>query len=613
MGKVTVLVWFVLAMCIGAPVAHGQDLWGYYPINQNDFKDYSGSGHDGTPADGAAVVADREQGWVASFVQEPNKPSRVSLGTIDPAAGGQLTVSVWAYWQGGNGKPQGIAGKSSSAEDRSWVLQLRDSDGKIEWGGAVPILSNVALAQGQWQHVVGTCDGTTFKIFLNGQNVGEGPGHFGPGAKQANVTLGCAEDQSAVRASFNGLLDEVVIFSRAATLDQVQLLAAGTVPSFGNARNPIPANAALDVLPTTTLSWTAGDGAAFHNVYFGTYPEPNQLVVPQGTTTVYTPAAALEPGTTYYWRVDEVEADGVTVHAGNVWCFSTQSPLAYNPSPADGANDASTAPTLTWVPGQGATQHHVYLSTSESAVTQGDKAADKGLVTEPMYKPGELQATKIYYWRVDEVISATEVRTGTMWSFRTCVPVDDFEKYDTLQGTSVFDTWVDGYTNKTSGSVVGYEETTTWTYCETQIVHGGQQSMPFEYNNVGPFYYSEAEQEFPAAQGGDTYDVDTLVLWVRGQVTNSPAPLYIALKDVHGMVGRIPYPDPNVVTSTQWTEWRIFMPQFMMTGLDLSAIKKIMIGVGDPQSTTPGGKGLIFIDDIHAIKTMTFDPSMMMP
>ena len=62
MGKVTVLLWLVLAMCIGAPMAHGQDLWGYYPINQDDFKDYSGNGHDGTPTDGAAVVAERERG-----------------------------------------------------------------------------------------------------------------------------------------------------------------------------------------------------------------------------------------------------------------------------------------------------------------------------------------------------------------------------------------------------------------------------------------------------------------------------------------------------------------------------------------------------------------------
>ena len=41
MGKAAVLVCLALVLCIGAPVALGQTLWGYYPINENDFKDYA--------------------------------------------------------------------------------------------------------------------------------------------------------------------------------------------------------------------------------------------------------------------------------------------------------------------------------------------------------------------------------------------------------------------------------------------------------------------------------------------------------------------------------------------------------------------------------------------
>src|SRR5512146_3086388 len=131
MGRAVVLVSFALVLCIGAPVAHGQTLWAYYPINENDFKDHSGNGHNGTPVDGAATVADPQRGWVASFNKEPAKPSRVNCGTNDPSAGGQLSVSAWIYWRGLIGHWQGMAGKSFSYTDRSWIFQLRDTDGFI--------------------------------------------------------------------------------------------------------------------------------------------------------------------------------------------------------------------------------------------------------------------------------------------------------------------------------------------------------------------------------------------------------------------------------------------------------------------------------------------------
>jgi hypothetical protein len=94
------------------------------------------------------------------------------------------------------------------------------------------------------------------------------------------------------------------------------------------------------------LSWTAGDWAGTHNVYFGT----NAGEVGAGTTTKTTgvfrgtvtspayplarlletganpPGASftLQAGTTYYWRVDEVNS--TTVFKGNVWSFT---PAAY--------------------------------------------------------------------------------------------------------------------------------------------------------------------------------------------------------------------------------------------------------------------------------------------
>jgi hypothetical protein len=618
MGRAAALVWLTVVIGMAAPAAHGQTLWAYYPIHENDFTDHSGNGHNGTPVDGATTVADPVRGWVASFNQEPEKPSRVNCGADDPSAGGQLTVSVWLYWRGANGNWQGIAGKSFSYTDRRWILQLRDTDGLIQWGGAdnanLHIFSTVAPRPDEWQHLVGTCDGTTSRVYLNSAIVGEGPGSFAPGADLANVTLGFGEDRSDYDESFNGLLDEIHILTRAVSSDQVKALAQGTVPMFTKAQAPDPADGRMDVA-MPLFRWTAGDGAVFHNVYLGTTPVLGQtyLVRPRSALALYYHATPLEPGQTYYWRVDEIESDGVTVHTGDVWSFTVQALTAYGPTPADGTIDASPSPTLSWLPGQGAVQHHVYFGTRQDTVAPGDATADRGLVSEPNFVPGDLQEARLYYWRVDEVVADGGVRTGPLWNFRTYVRVDDFETYTDEEGHRIFDTWIDGYTNGLSGSTVGHMTAGNGTFGETQIVHGGKQSMPMDYNNLNKPYYSEAEQQFPSSQDGSAYDVDTLVLWVRGEATNRPESLYLALKDGNGRIGVLTHPDPAVITLNQWTEWQLFMPEFLATGLDISRIKSFIIGVGNRNNPVPGGAGRIYIDDIHAVKTMTFDPSQMMP
>ena len=90
----------------------------------------------------------------------------------------------------------------------------------------------------------------------------------------------------------------------------------------GKATNPIPENGQLDInRKDVALSWTAGSGAASHNIYLGTSSELGQGdFVGNQTSTSYEPSV-LRKGITYYWRVDEVNSDGTTT--GNVWSFTT--------------------------------------------------------------------------------------------------------------------------------------------------------------------------------------------------------------------------------------------------------------------------------------------------
>jgi hypothetical protein len=118
------------------------------------------------------------------------------------------------------------------------------------------------------------------------------------------------------------------------------------IETFTTASGPTPANGALAVT-APLFQWAPGDGARFHDVYVGTTPDLDSanLVQPRSPLAMYWYTQPLTPGTTYYWRVDEIEADGVTVHTGDVWSFMTQALTAYHPDPADGSSREARTPT----------------------------------------------------------------------------------------------------------------------------------------------------------------------------------------------------------------------------------------------------------------------------
>jgi len=372
------------------------------------------------------------------------------------------------------------------------------------------------------------------------------------------------------------------------------------------ASGPTPADGALAVV-TGLFLWTPGDGAKFHDVYLGTIPDlgPGNRVAASIYVALYFHLVPLQPGMTYYWRVDEIEADGVTVHPGNVWTFMTQALTAYHPDPPDEAVDVWPVPNLRWLPGQLTAQHRVYFGSSFDAVSQGAADTDKGTreLADANFAPGTLDTLTTYYWRVDETTADSSLRTGPVWSFTTCLPVDDFEGYTDEVGQRVFQTWIDGvgYTEPTvvagngTGATVGYTEP---PFAEQQIVHGGSQSMPMDYNNVDSPFYSEAARDFTAAQDWTVDDVNGLVLYVRGLATNAPAPLYVAIEDASKKVGVAVHPDPKVVTATKWVKWRIAFSVFTDAGVNMARVRKMHIGVGDRQNPTADGAGRIYIDDI---------------
>jgi hypothetical protein len=124
----------------------------------------------------------------------------------------------------------------------------------------------------------------------------------------------------------------------------------------GVADNPSPADGAEGVAPDAELGWSAGVGAAEHHLFFGTdsdqVSEAN-LAVWKGALPVeansYDPCGLLELGTTYYWRIDEVN-DGNQVR-GDVWSFTTAEYIVVDDMEA--YDDVGNPIYETWVDGCG--------------------------------------------------------------------------------------------------------------------------------------------------------------------------------------------------------------------------------------------------------------------
>ena len=225
------------------------------------------------------------------------------------------------------------------------------------------------------------------------------------------------------------LIDDVRLYDHA--LSETEILAAmeGS-EGYPYAYGPDPKDGAVHEDTWISLSWSAGDFAASHDVYVGDdldtvndATRDSEAFRGNQMGTFYTagfPGFAypegLAPGTTYYWRIDEVnDADPNSPWKGPIWRFSIPPATAYDPNPADGDGIADTTVTLSWTPGFGAKLHTIYFGDDFDEVNNAVAGVPSGMAS---YNPGPLEAEKVYYWRVDE-FDGFGTYKGQVWTFTT--------------------------------------------------------------------------------------------------------------------------------------------------------------------------------------------------
>jgi hypothetical protein len=277
---------------------------------------------------------------------------------------------------------------------------------------------------------------TLFHFERGGNDTGTWQAILADGSLGTPVPFSGAVDYADTGVNVNGQNAFGAVFTTDVPVMGVRITAEGhdtlsisalTVIPFIASR-PNPADGALHEDSWVNLSWSPGRSAVSHDVYIG----DNFDDVDNGTGDTFVDNQAgtfivagfpgmpipdgLVPGTTYYWRIDEVnDAEPNSPWKGDIWSFSIPPKTAYFPEPANGAESVDLNVQLSWTPGFGAILHNVYFGDNFDDVSNATGSPPSGSTT---YNPGQLEMAKTYYWRIDE-FDAFETYKGDIWSFTT--------------------------------------------------------------------------------------------------------------------------------------------------------------------------------------------------
>ncbi len=157
---------------------------------------------------------------------------RLIVGTPD-VAGNQLTITAWIRADDFGVADARILSKarSSQEQDHLWMLSTVQQGGqahlrfRVRAGGTTSTLvgSGQALRPGEWTFVSATYDGQAMRLFVDGRRVGMMP--KSGSIATAPSMLAAIGNQPAGDRSFDGLIDEVRLYSRALSRAELDIVA----------------------------------------------------------------------------------------------------------------------------------------------------------------------------------------------------------------------------------------------------------------------------------------------------------------------------------------------------------------------------------------------------
>jgi hypothetical protein len=475
--KLLYLVSFLLVLDLvltSVASAVDPDLVGHWKFDDGSDTtafDSSGKGNDGTLIGGAQWV----EGQLGGALEFNGQNARVDAPYI-PLDSRSFTITMWVNPVLYTGEQIVFSQVQTNATNTSLHFRIYGpGSGRVRMGFYNNDLdtSGNTIQENNWYHIAFWYDfeNQNRRIYVNGVQEAEAAAtpYLGTSGNTVIGSWGTSQ-------WFQGIIDDVRIYTRVLTETEILGVMAGGGAEYPLASRPDPSDGALHADTWVNISWRAGDFAVSHDVYFGdNFDDVNdgaEGVFQGNQASTYFVAGfpgfpypeGLVPGTTYYWRINEVnDAEPNNPWKGDVWSFTVPPRTAYDPIPADGVKFVDPNEDLSWTVGFGAKLHTVYFGDNFDDVNNAAGGLPQGSTT---YTLDTLEFDKYYYWRVDE-FDAVTTHKGDVWSFKTLpdIPITDpnlvgWWKLDEGTGSTVIDWSGHGNFGRINGDpqgVAGYD------------------------------------------------------------------------------------------------------------------------------------------------------------
>ena len=207
-------------------------LIGWWKLDGNAI-DSTPNANNGTPT---SVTATTDREGKASGAESFNgSTSTINLGAPSLFTPTNITVSAWFNGTVANtgGNEHGLVCKDVSGSITNAPYCLFVLDGKVEWritdstNTTTQIASTLfgTLSDNTWYHVVGTYDGTTMQIFVNGNRIQTSTGVVSGAMGNTTGTLKIGQQKGGFPTRFfAGTIDDVRVYNRVLTAKEVTAL-----------------------------------------------------------------------------------------------------------------------------------------------------------------------------------------------------------------------------------------------------------------------------------------------------------------------------------------------------------------------------------------------------
>jgi hypothetical protein len=317
------------------PVADDPNLIGHWTFDEGAGSyavDWSGHGHRGqfNPA-GSPTWVEGYEGTALSFDGDESGDYVAIDGYTGILGNNPFTITAWVKATDAGDRTIMCWGASTGSDRVDFRLFLGRL--RLEHGGG-NLQGTTALNDGEWHHVAcvvnrdAALQPPDVGLYLDGEDDTYPTADPDKFTILGTVPVTIGQRRTHDDREFLGLIDDVRLFDRTLKPEEIEGLARMDPL---RAWKPAPRNGStLDIRALPPLTWTKGDNASKHDVYFGTEAvavadanafDATGIYRSRIGATSFTPAEDLQWGRKYFWRVDEVNADG-SITAGKVWAFT---------------------------------------------------------------------------------------------------------------------------------------------------------------------------------------------------------------------------------------------------------------------------------------------------